>query len=200
MKLWKKISALRYLELMIFLVPLLISRRAVGRPLLAIKGPMTSSEASQGLLAGDETLAPKLLEKWGKLAVKASKIYPTIKPAFILAVIHAESRGNKNAVSHAGAEGLMQLMPVTQQSFGVSDPFDAWDNVEGGTHVLSFLANRYHVDFNKDSDVVGMMVAYNWGYGYYDKALKGTKTPPKKSVGYANRVLALFRLYKKIGG
>ena len=52
---------------------------------------------------------------------------------FIHAVIHAESRGNSNAVSRKGAQGLMQLMPKTAAKLGVTNSFDANENVNAGT-------------------------------------------------------------------
>lgn len=197
MNLWKEIKkhlgTLGYLELAVFTLPLVVSRRHPGRSLLPIKGPGTPEEEAQGLLRGDVALAEKLIEKWRGLAIRANQIYSNISVAWILAVIHAESRGIKHLVSPAGAEGLMQLMPAAQQDFGVSDPFDPWDNIEGGTHVLSFLSNRYK------GDVFATMVAYNWGYGNYDNAVKKRKHLPKDVQTFANRVIALYRLYHRLG-
>ncbi|PKL95793.1 MAG: transglycosylase, partial [Gammaproteobacteria bacterium HGW-Gammaproteobacteria-8] len=55
-----------------------------------------------------------------------------LDPALVRAIMHAESWFNPAAVSHAGALGLMQLMPATQQHYGVEDPFDPLQNVIGG--------------------------------------------------------------------
>lgn len=62
----------------------------------------------------------------------------------IRAVVNAESRGNPYAVSRAGAEGLMQLMPATQALYGVCDPFDPASSIDGGTRYLHDLLRRYH--------------------------------------------------------
>lgn len=78
-------------------------------------------------------------------------------------VIQAESRYNVNAVSPKGAQGIMQLIPATARRFGVSDTFDAKDNIEGGVRYLRFLLDYYHGDYPK------AIAAYNAGEGAVDK-------------------------------
>lgn len=80
-----------------------------------------------------------------------------IDPALAHAVIRAESNGNPNAVSRAGAVGLMQLMPATAQRFGVTDSFDPAQNVVGGIRYLSWLG-RF---FNRNVPL--MLAGYNAG-------------------------------------
>ena len=66
-----------------------------------------------------------------------------VDPAWALGMMHQESGGNPNAVSSAGAEGLMQLMPDTARAYGVKDAFDPRDNVRGGVKYMKDLLKRY---------------------------------------------------------
>jgi soluble lytic murein transglycosylase-like protein len=72
-------------------------------------------------------------------------------------VIRAESGFNPHAVSAKGARGLMQLMPGTASTLGVTDSFDPKANVQGGTQYLRWLLDRYNYDLPK------ALAAYNAG-------------------------------------
>jgi hypothetical protein len=86
-----------------------------------------------------------------------------VDPRFIHAVIKQESKYDPNAVSHVGAEGLMQMMPATAKRFGLKDPFDPKANVEAGTKYLKWLLKRF------DGDVSLALAGYNAGEGSVDK-------------------------------
>lgn len=92
------------------------------------------------------------------LATQAGAQY-NVNPELIQALIWAESGGRADAVSGAGAMGLMQLMPYTAESLGVSDPFDPAQNIDGGARLLSSLLERY------DGNVNLALAAYNMGSG-----------------------------------
>ncbi|MBS3744778.1 MAG: lytic transglycosylase domain-containing protein [Wenzhouxiangellaceae bacterium] len=80
-----------------------------------------------------------------------------VDEALIRAIMHAESWFEVTAVSRAGAEGLMQLMPATQVRFGVSDPFDPLDNISAGVAYLAELLERFENDWEL------AVAAYNAG-------------------------------------
>lgn len=103
--------------------------------------------------------------------------------ALVKAIIKVESNGNPRAVSPAGAKGLMQLMPGTASDMGVTDPFDPVQNVAGGTKYLKQLLAKYN------GDVELALMAYNWGPGKLDKALKAGSTIPTGVRGYASTVM-----------
>lgn len=119
------------------------------------------------------------------IIAKASRRYG-IDGGLIKAVIKAESNFNPQAVSHAGARGLMQLMPATARSLGVSDSFDPEQNVMAGTRFLSDMLNRYNGDLDS------ALAAYNWGPGNVDKR---SDRLPRETRDYLVRVKQLYSSY-----
>ena len=87
-----------------------------------------------------------------------------VDPALVKAVIATESGWNSRAISQKGAMGLMQLIPATAQRFGVGNPFDPAQNVEGGTTYLRSLLDRYNGDLTKS------IAAYNAGERAVDQS------------------------------
>jgi len=106
----------------------------------------------------------------------------------VRAVIHAESAFNPNAVSHKGAQGLMQLMPETASRFGVADPFMADQNIRGGVAYLAWLLKRF------DGDQRLVSAAYNAGEGAVER--NGGVPPYQETLRYVDRVALLAQRYR----
>ena len=109
-----------------------------------------------------------------------------VSPALVKAVIAAESRFNSGAVSHKGAQGLMQLMPKTAAELGVADPFAAADNVRGGVRYLREMLDRY-------GDMGRALAAYNAGPTAVDH-YRGIPPYPE-TRDYVQRVMTYYRHY-----
>ena len=122
--------------------------------------------------------------KYGNFIDKAASNYD-VDPALIQAVIAVESAENPDAISSAGAQGLMQLMPATAQSLGVKNSFDPEQNINGGTQYLSQLSKKYNGDVEK------VLWAYNAGEGNVAKGHKPTETR-----AYIPKVLKKYEEYK----
>ena len=105
-----------------------------------------------------------------------------IPEAWIWAVMRVESGGNRTAVSHAGAIGLMQIMPATWAQLRVrhglgTDPFDPRDNIMAGAAYLREMYDRY-------GDATAMLAAYNAGPGRYDAYLSRGRPLPAETIAY----------------
>ena len=110
-----------------------------------------------------------------------------IDPAFVRAVIHAESHFNPQAVSKTGAQGLMQLMPATARELGVKNSLSARQNIKGGVKHLARLLRKYNGD-NKLASA-----AYNAGEGAVKR--HGGIPPYKETQVYVERVGILHKRY-----
>ena len=111
-----------------------------------------------------------------------------VEEAVVRAVIHAESAYRPNAISRAGAQGLMQLIPATASRFGVSDPFDPAQNIRGGVRYLAWLMKRY------ESNLTLVAAAYNAGEGAVDR--NGGVPPYSETQRYVQRVGQLADRYR----
>jgi soluble lytic murein transglycosylase-like protein len=108
-----------------------------------------------------------------------------VDPELIRAVINQESRFKVNARSHKNAQGLMQLIPDTAKRFGIKDPYDPQQNIDGGTRYLGWLLNRF------DGDVKLALAGYNAG----ENAVKrfGNQVPPyKETIQYVSKITAAY--------
>lgn len=112
-----------------------------------------------------------------------------IPPAWITAVMRAESQGDASAVSPKGAMGLMQIMPDTWRELRYAlnlgaDPYDPHDNITAGAAYLRWLHDRY--------GNAGFLAAYNAGPGRYEQLLTSGKMLPDETRKYVARVVRLL--------
>ncbi len=102
----------------------------------------------------------------------------------LTAIAKQESNFKADAVSSAGAIGIMQLMPATAESLGVSDPYDARENIMGGAKYIRQMLDRY------DGDVTLALAAYNAGSG--NVAKYGGVPPFTETQNYVAKVTANY--------
>jgi len=110
-----------------------------------------------------------------------------VDAALVRAVIHAESAFNPQARSRVGAQGLMQLMPPTAAELGVTNAFDAEQNIDGGVRYLAMLLKK----FNGDTKLA--TAAYNAGPGAVGEY--GGVPPYAETRAYVKRIAILHRRY-----
>ncbi|VAW34063.1 Putative tail protein (ACLAME 1) [hydrothermal vent metagenome] len=121
--------------------------------------------------------------------IQAAATKWTVEPALIKAIIHAESSFKPKAQSSAGAQGLMQLMPATQKTYAVTNPFNPEQNIQAGTEYFKHLMKTYKNNLKLS------LAAYNAG----ETAVKkyGNNVPPyKETENYIKRVKILHKRYK----
>lgn len=150
-------------------------------------------DVARGRASSREGRAPvradaERLHRWDSVIRAAAQRYQ-LPESLLRAVIHTESNYYPQAVSRAGAAGLMQLMPKTAKALGVRDPFDPGQSVHGGSRYLRLLANRY------DGDMVLVLAAYNAGAGNVEKY--GGVPPFAETRAYVRSVLRRFYAYER---
>lgn len=132
---------------------------------------------------------PKQVDRWDDLIDLLARRHH-VDIALVKAVIHTESYFHYRAVSHTGAEGLMQLMPKTAAKYGATDPQNPYENLDAGIQYLHDLLIKYH------SNLRYTLAAYNAGekavYYYHG-------VPPfKETREYVNKVLTYLAYYEQM--
>lgn len=154
-----------------------------------------TQQATQSMLNSDDMLpngqlSPKITQYMAHIKQAANKY--NLPPELIAGVIWQESRANPKATSHCGAMGLMQLMPETASRLGVTNPYDAAQNIDGGAKYIRQMIDR----FGGKVDLA--VAAYNAGPGNVIKY--GNKIPPfKETQGYVPHVLEYASNFKASG-
>lgn len=116
----------------------------------------------------------------------------SLDAALIKAVIKVESDFNPRVVSSKGAQGLMQLMPVTAQEVGVSNPFDPSQSIYGGSLYLRKMLDSFGLNLDY------ALAAYNAGPSTVRKY--GGIPPYKETQNYVKRVKHYFDHYRRVKG
>ncbi|WP_025052242.1 lytic transglycosylase domain-containing protein [Sulfitobacter noctilucae] len=143
--------------------------------------------------ASSKVPAPRLqhmqdIARTNGVDILRSTIGTQVSPALVLAVITVESAGKFDAVSGAGAQGLMQLMPDTAARFGVTDSLQPQQNISGGVKYLNWLMEEF------DRDPILVLAGYNAGEG---SVRKYAGVPPfAETRDYVPKVLAAFQVAK----
>lgn len=112
-----------------------------------------------------------------------------LEPAFVHAIVSAESAYNPNATSRSGAMGMMQLMPMTAKRFKVKNAYDPYQNVAAGAQYLRILLNEF-------GSLELAAAGYNAGEGSVRKYNRSVP-PYKETMAYVPKVMAFYRKYKK---
>lgn len=120
--------------------------------------------------------------------ILAETVGTQVSPALVLAVIAVESAGREGAVSSAGAQGLMQLMPATAARFGVNESFDPSQNIRGGVAYLDWLLGEF------GNDPLLALAGYNAGEG---NVRRYAGIPPfPETRAYVPKVLSAWQVAK----
>ncbi len=151
--------------------------------LLEVKGRVTATKSCRGMT--DSKLATRAAD-YQEIINQYAKEF-RLDSKLVKAVIRNESCFDKSAISPAGAEGLMQLMPATARSLGVTDSFQPHQNLRGGIQYLSELVNRYN------NNLALALAAYNAGPGAVSK-YDGVPPYPETQK-YIERVMKSYRSY-----
>ncbi|MFT6408147.1 MAG: soluble lytic murein transglycosylase-like protein [Arenicella sp.] len=167
----------------------LITDSRINKPGYKLKKSYSTKDYRSSAAKRSPYRSRTIKSKYDALIVNTALKYD-LEPSFIKAVIHIESAFDRYALSHAGAMGLMQLMPATAANYQLKqDHFNANRNVEVGVQHMKDLMQRYN------SDKRLSLAAYNAGEGAVSK--HNGVPPYEETQNYIKKVMRLYNLYKK---
>ncbi|MFZ1983270.1 MAG: lytic transglycosylase domain-containing protein [Desulfatitalea sp.] len=127
------------------------------------------------------------IESYDDVIAEAAKLNG-ISFSLLKALIHVESYFNPRAVSKKGAMGLMQIMPENLATLDITDPFDPWENIMGGSRYLRSMLERFNYQLPL------ALAAYNAGPSAVERY---NDIPPyKETEDYVKKVMRFFQIYK----
>jgi soluble lytic murein transglycosylase-like protein len=149
---------------------------STGNTAAVTSGSQTNATSSGNTSSSSSTSLDAYFEE-------ASEKY-NVDVKLLKAIAHAESNFNPNATSSSGAMGVMQLMPSTAKSLGITDAYNAYDNIMGGAKVIAEHLANYN------GDVSLALAAYNAGSG--NVAKYGGVPPFTETQNYIKKILAYY--------
>ena len=122
--------------------------------------------------------------------IRSAAYRHAVDPKLVKAVVKVESDFNPGAVSRAGAQGLMQLMPETSRELNVSNPYDPYQSIDGGVRHLKKMLSFFKGDLKL------ALAAYNAGK---TTVLRYKGIPPyKETKNYVKKVLTYYNQYRRL--
>lgn len=160
-------------------------------PKLSDTGPANIQKAISAISERDGIAQPRLQHLQDIARAHGSEILrvtvgTSVSPALVVALISVESAGREDAVSGAGAEGLMQLIPATAERFGVTDSTDPAQNIKGGVAYLEWLIAHFQ------GDPIFALAGYNAGENAVGE--HGGIPPFPETRAYVPKVLAAWHV------
>lgn len=150
---------------------------------------ISRNQGKQARLSPNKQTMEKLVAAYGKDMLVAS-LGKKVSPALLLAVISVESGGKIDAISSAGAQGLMQLIPATAARFNVKDTGDSLENIKGGAAYLDWLLSEFRYD------PLLTLAGYNAGEG---AVKKHNGIPPyPETRNYVPKVVAAWDVARSL--
>ena len=174
-----------------------LERERTQSPSVALRlSQLIAEPAAPSVYETESELGPRtLLDRWNPIVREAAEKHG-IPAMWLRAVMRNETggrtvtAGDVPIVSHAGAMGLMQLMPATYREMAAlhglgSDPFNVRDNIFASAAYLRWLKDRYGFP--------GMFAAYNFGPGNWERHLRRKRTLPGETRHYLRQITAYLK-------